>query len=428
LKNRRGFSGFVTAARGAFIPVPALEEVESAAEVALVEEVAYQEHTTCIRLRAALENVYDSFSFVIYGNVVPARQGRTVLYEVLGSGDGSQANQCFRLRQGPLSFYSAPVPSGVEAALAVQVNGVTWHPAPFLYGLEKDSRAYIVRQDARGNTEIIFGDGEHGARLPSGYEQITATYSVGIGPEGNVPAGSLNLLQSALPGIDSVTNPLRPAGGAGPESLERARQNAPLSTRTVERIVSLPDYEDFVRCFAGVGKAQARWLHTSTGDVLHITLADHEGQPVPRTSALYQMLVQAIAENRGTSEPRVCIDSFEPVYFNLRARLRVERDQRSRLRDIEAAVRKEIERSFAFDAREFGLEVSASGLRSLMQAIPGVMAVQLVHLYPSCEQAGLAQVLEAGLARWQAGSLLPAQMLLVNSAPEGIVLDLEVAE
>ena len=87
-------------------------------------------------------------------------------------------------------------------------------------------------------------------------------------------------------------------------------------------------------------------------------------------------------------------------------------------------MRSKICRSFAFDAREFGQDVSASELISLMQDTPGVVAVQLVHLYRSTQDPGLAAVLEASPARWHEGRPLPAQMLLVN-AQTGITLDLE---
>jgi hypothetical protein len=191
-------------------------------------------------------------------------------------------------------------------------------------------------------------------------------------------------------------------------------------------VVSLADFEDFVRRFAGVGKAQARLLHVGPRDVLHITIADTEEQPIPKTSDLYRMLVQAIYENRGTPRPRVYLDSYEPAYFNLRARLLIDPDHRERQRDIQAAVRSRISQSFAFDAREFGQDVSASELISLMQDTPGVVAVQLVHLYRSTQGASLTAALEASLARWHKGRPLPAEMLLVNSQT-GIMLDLGVA-
>jgi hypothetical protein len=427
LRNREGFEGTIPAGTATFVLEPAPEEDRLVAETAVIRRAVESDpdHTT-IELEQPLRYVYDRPSVAIYGNVVHATHGRTVRDEVLGSGAGWQANQRFRLRQGPLTFVSAPTASGLATTLAMQVNGVTWHQVPFLYGLDRDSRAYIVRQDARENTSVIFGDGHRGARLPSGHEQITASYRIGLGPEANVPAGSLSQLQTALPGIESVTNPLPATGGVGPEKLAQARQNAPLTVRAMRRVVSLADFEDFVRRFAGVGKAQARLLHVGPRQVLHITIADGEGQPIPKTSDLYHMLVQAIDENRGTPQPRVYLDSYEPVYFNLRARLLIDPDHRERQRDIQAAVRSRISRSFAFDAREFGQGVSASELISLMQDTPGVVAVELVHLHRSTQGASLAAALEASPARWHDGRPLPAQMLLVNSQT-GITLNVEVA-
>jgi uncharacterized phage protein gp47/JayE len=402
-------------------------EVARVAEVALVQSVDHQNQATSITLCAPLQNVYDPLSLTIFGNVIPATHGRTVPDEVLGSGDGSQANQRLRLRQEPLSFIRASTASGVVAALQVQVNGVTWHPVPFLQGVARDSRVYTVRQDTRGNTNIIFGDGEQGARLPSGYEQVTATYRIGLGPQANMPPGSLNQLQSALIGIESVTNPLAATGGVDPENLARARQNAPFAVRTMGRIVSLVDYEDFVRRFAGVGKVQVRWLRAGSQGVIHLTIAGTEGQPVPENSELYSMLLQAIEENRDTTQPPVYLDTYEPLYFNLQANLIIDPDHWARRRDIEAAVRGKIIQSFSFDARQIGQEVNASRLISLMQDTPGVVAVQLIFLHHSTEDKRLASVLEVRPDGWRQGWPLPAQMLLVNDR-DGITLKLKVAE
>jgi len=52
--------------------------------------------------------------------------------------------------------------------------------------------------------------------------------------------------------------------------------------------------------------------------------------------------------------------------------------------------------------------------------------VQLLHLYLSRDKIQLESVLTANLARWHNGTLLPAQMLLVN-AQTGITLEMEVA-
>jgi predicted phage baseplate assembly protein len=284
----------------------------------------------------------------------------------------------------------------------------------------------MVRQDARGNTNLIFGDGQQGARLPSGREQITASYRIGIGPQANLPAGSLNQLQTGPPGIESVVNPLPATGGVEPEELAQARQRVPVAVRRMNRIVSLADFEDFARLFAGVGKAQARLLHAGQRELLHITIADGQGQPVPETSDLFRNLVQAIDQNRSAPHPEVRIGSYQPVYFNVRARLLIDPDHQERQAAIEEDIRLKISQAFAFDQREFGQDVTDSELITLMQDTPGVVAVELVHLHRSTQTAGLAQVLEANPARWHADGLLPAEMLLVNSQT-GITLNVEGA-
>ena len=55
---------------------------------------------------------------------------------------------------------------------------------PVLYGLGPRSRSYIVRRSDDGVASVIFGDGEQGARPPTGTENIVATYRTGIGRAG----------------------------------------------------------------------------------------------------------------------------------------------------------------------------------------------------------------------------------------------------
>ena len=425
LRNSFGFIGVALAAEDTFVIEHADQEDETIAEEAVIRSAEIYNQASRITLCSPLKNVYDRIDLVVYGNVVPATHRRTVRDEVLGSGDGSQAFQGFRLRQKPLSFISAPTARGAKAALEVKVNGVLWHEAPSFQGLAKDSRAYILRQDAKGNACILFGDGEHGARLPSGYEHVRASYGVGLGPEGNIPPGSLNQLQSSVAGLEGVTNPIPATGGSGPESGDWTRQNAPTAARTIQRIVSLSDYEDFVRCYSGVGKAQARLLHTGSQEILHITIAGPAGEMVPEESNLHRMLVQAIQDNRGRPHPPFIVDSYEALYFNFQARLLIAPDHRERQQDIEADVRKRIARRFGYSAREFGQDASGSELIHLMQQVPGVTAVQLIHFHYATEQPRLASTLDAHPARRHEGRLLPAQMLLANIR-NGIQLNLEV--
>jgi predicted phage baseplate assembly protein len=71
-------------------------------------------------------------------------------------------------------------------------------------------------------------------------------YRHGGGSSGNVAAGTLAVLRSALPGIASVTNPKPAYGGVDGETLDSARRRAALELRTRYRAVTAKDYEFLV--------------------------------------------------------------------------------------------------------------------------------------------------------------------------------------
>ncbi len=88
---------------------------------------------------------------------------------------------------------------------------------------------------------------------------MKATYRRGIGLDGLVRAGQLSTLLTRPPGLKSAINPLAAEGADEPESFANAQQNAPLTVLTLDRVVSLEDYENFSRAYAGIAKALATW-------------------------------------------------------------------------------------------------------------------------------------------------------------------------
>ena len=69
--------------------------------MAVVEGVEGGEGETVLRLSADLSGRYARQTLEINANVARATHGETVPHEVLGSGDGGQANQSLRLRRPP---------------------------------------------------------------------------------------------------------------------------------------------------------------------------------------------------------------------------------------------------------------------------------------------------------------------------------------
>jgi hypothetical protein len=374
---------------------------------------------TKIVFSAALTHTYHRDTVTINANVARATHGETVS-EVLGSGNAGESYQKFLLKKAPLTCVSAPTPSGTLSTLEIHVDGVLCQEAPSFFNLDSDNRSYIVRIDDDSKTHITFGDGKKGARLPTGVENITATYRNGIGPEGEVSAGSLKLLQSRPPGIRSVTNPLAASGAESPEQLSDARRNAPVTVQTLDRIVSLHDFENLARSFAGIGKAQAQALHVGQSRRVHITVATASGSDVRKTSKTFEDLCNAIDSFRDPIES-VEVDGFQLRTFSIDALLII--DKRYFADDVRSQVEASLTDVFSFDNRDFGQPVSAAEVFSVMQSVEGVIAIDLNKLEldnVESDSVSSTTILSSKKARVEGETILQAELLLLD--PGGLKL------
>ena len=241
---------------------------------------------TFVRLATPLAYSYRRATFALHGNVVRATHGET-RRETLGGGDASQSFQRFTLKSPPLTYVSAPTTSGVASTLAVRVNRLRWHETADLPTSLPDARVYATSRDDAEATSVRFGDGVHGARLPSGPDNVTAVYRTGLGSAGNVRASQISLPTDKPLGVKGVTNPLRASGGAEPDTLGQARENAPLAVTALDRLVSVRDYEDFARTYAGIGKAAATTVRDGRRGIVHVTIAGIDDEPIDETSDLF---------------------------------------------------------------------------------------------------------------------------------------------
>lgn len=433
-----------------------------ASEVAVLLRAEPAAGATRLVLTAGLAHRYRPETLAVNANVARATHGETRA-ELLGGGDGSQPFQRFTLKQKPLTYVAAPTPSGARSTLAVRVDGVRWDEVPSLYLAAPGDRVYVTRLADDGTATVEFGDGRlHGARLPTGAQNVAATYRVGTGLEGLVDAGQISLLLTRPLGVQGVTNPTPPTGAADPERLDDARRSAPLTVLTLERVVSLSDFEDFARSFGGIGKAQATWLWDGERRLVHLTVAAADGGPVVAGSALDTNLRAALDAARTVEQP-LRIASFQPRSFGVEARLWI--DPRYRSADVFAAARAALVKTFSFAARDFGQAVTASEVIATLQGVPGVAGavldglalrplltvsppdivirgpIEVAALRPTqavsayaAESATLWEIsglggaalpirrspppsrLPAATARWAGGQILPAELLTVDPA------------
>ncbi|MEE8058314.1 MAG: hypothetical protein V3T17_10830 [Pseudomonadales bacterium] len=374
------------------------------------------EDHTHLYLSEDLHYSYAPATAVLYANVVAATHGESVT-EVLGDGNGTLANQRFTLSKAPLSYLPGATQTGVASTLSIRVNDVLWQETPSLFQSDANSQHYTIRLDEDDQITIMFGDGKKGARLPSGQENIQASYRVGIGDEGEVAPDSLILLQNRALGIKAVTNPVAANGAANPGDLDAARFNAPLNVLTIDRVVSLRDYQHFAQAYTGIAKAQAQILQQSQQSVLQLTIAGEDGDAVEPGSLLYDNLRDTIESVRSPGQI-LNISSYTSRQFNLSAKLLI--DENYIAESVSMAVTSDLQTVFALSQRDFAQAVTAADVIQVIQAVDGVLAVDLDLLYDADDSESFNPILTAETARVDDDEIKAAELLTIN--PAGIQL------
>jgi len=332
---------------------------------------------TVITFKDPLANTYVRSTVKINANVAIASNGQTVT-EILGSGDGTQAFQSFPLHQAPLTYIISDTPSGNLSTLQIYVNAELWTEVPFFYGHGPNEHIYITSQDDSGKTTVIFGDGVTGARLPTGAANISATYRYGIGTGGLVRPNQLSQMMSRPLGVTGVNNPLAATGAQDPETLDDGRGNATLAIMTLDRIVSLEDYQDFARAFSGITKALATWTWNGEQRVVVLTLAGAKGAPVSAGDPTGTALASAITKS---SEPGVAVTllPYLPATFRVTGDVAIDPTFESDV--VMAAVQAAMRSTFSFARRDFGQPVHLSEVIAVIKDVDGVVSVELSQFY-----------------------------------------------
>ena len=383
-------------------------------EVMTIAELRFIDGYTEVTFTESLANSYLRHTVSINANVVEATHGQTKA-EVLGSGDATKTFQEFTLRQPPLTHVPAATASGAASTLSVFVNDILWHEVATLFEAGPDDRVYVTRLDDEGNTTVRFGDGRMGARLPTGQENVTAVYRKGIGLDGLVEPGQITLLPIRPLGVRSVVNPAAPSGAEDRESRDTARENAPLTVLTLDRIVSLRDYEDFARAFAGIAKALATWTWHGHHRGVYITVAGPDGAAIGSDSTTLTNLKDAIAQ---AGDPHVVVEigSYTSIPFQLTAHLRVDPDYQADL--VTAEVERVLREAFSFDRRRFGQPVFHSEVVSLIQAVEGVSATTVGGLFRTGDGAlANPSLIAATPVTGTRAQASPAELLLLDPRP-----------
>jgi baseplate J-like protein len=344
--------------------------------------VTHDRDRTTVTLAANMRFCYDRSTVAVNANVAQGTHGASTT-AILGAGSAATVNQRFKIKSSPVTYVSADTPSGGASTLQVRVNDLLWKQVPSLYDASSTDRYYTAPVNDDGSTTIVFGDGVEGARLPTGQNNVRATFRVGLGAAGNVVSGRLTNLLDRPYGVTGVINPDAATGGQDPESIEDARHNVPLVALTLDRAVSLLDYENFAQAFSGIAKARAEWIPAGTGKGIAITVAGVDGAAVDPGSATYRDLLKSLRDYGDPFVP-IRLDPYVRATFVLGLAVKVadDADPKTVLPAVETSLRS----TFSFGNRSFGQAVSTDEIDAVVQAVTGVDALEVRKLRRS--QAG----------------------------------------
>jgi predicted phage baseplate assembly protein len=166
------------------------------------------------------------------------------------------------------------------------VDGIRWSEVASFYGQPSNAAVFVVSHRDDGSSEVRFGDGVNGARLPTG-GTVLATYRHGAGAA-SPPAGRLTTIRNPQPNLAAVHNPVPVSGGADAERPEDARRNAPATVLTFGRAISAEDYSAVAALAPGVLRARAYWTWDQSRQrtLIKVYVGDDEGATVAATNAL----------------------------------------------------------------------------------------------------------------------------------------------
>jgi hypothetical protein len=309
---------------------------------------------------------------VLMANVARASHGETQRPEPLVGETSKVPLRTTRLRGAPLSYIADGTSPEGKPELDLRVGGVRWHPVSSLYGQGHKARVFTLRETTDGETEVAFGDGQHGAMPQGDPHAIQAIYRTGTGMAGRVRAGQLSVLLEKPPGLSAATNPLDASGAADPEPKGQARQNAPAQLRAFGRIVSLEDFVAVAKATGLVAKAHVTWVWQALERAAHLTVAGPEGAALTADdlALLHDMLNAARLPYR-----RLTIAGLTKIPVVVTARITPAVDAS---RDAaETSARSALRALFEFEHLDIGQAVHASAVYAALHLAPDVGAADV---------------------------------------------------
>ena len=309
----------------------------------------------------------------------PVLAGQTVL--VREDGLVKEDVEAILLEEGPDAVQRLQGPDGT-----VIETWVRWHEVGHFSFSTSRSRHYGID---RTDGSVTFGDGVNGMIPPAGKNNVKCGwYQYGGGARGNVEAGKIVKVRTAIPSVGGVVNPIGADGGSDGEDLAGVRERGPRLIRTRDRAVTAEDMETFVRR-ASPRVARVKCLtvdsplaNASPGIVSMIVVpesAEEKPALAPETAEeieryLLQRAPIGIAEAQG-------IRLVSPSYVRVEAVVTLEHVPVDSKKAVEERVKRRLETFLhpltgGFDGNgwEFGRSVYASEVYQCLKGVEGLVS------------------------------------------------------
>ena len=346
-----------------------------------------------------------------WGGTVPATHAQVVANEFLGQSDGTPG-QRFQLQLSPI-LKRMP-----GETLVVQVEGRSpeaWTEVPDFSDSDSTAKHYTldsIRGELRLGPAVRQPDGTiklYGAIPPRYANMVFRQYRYGGGQEGNVQAGVLNTLKTAIPYVARVANREPAWGGMDAESLESAMMRVPALLRSRERAVTESDFEYLAAQALPAAIGRVRCLQPRPSEagrvapgqvyVLVIPRVAHpEGYLEPDRLVLDQDDVSALKDY--LDERRLLttrLDIRPPAYYWVACRVQLRASPGVPQAEVEADA---LQRLYRFlnpltggpDGKgwPFGRDLYVSDVYQCLQGMPNVQFIRSVQMF-AARPGGVAQ-------------------------------------
>lgn len=333
----------------------------------------------------------------VWPNAVWGVHQRRIERELLGLSDGSPG-QTLRFSRSPVldgetvevrewtgrgNAWRTALAGVVESDLRFERDPATqvvtavwvrWHEREHLHDSTTSDRHYVIE---RATGRLRFGPG-----VPAAGKRVIASYSTGGGATGNVAAGSVRELRTAVPFIAGVQNPIRGEGGAAAEAETAVLMRGAAWLRHRHRALSARDYEWLARdATPEVARARSAPLvgpdgHAQRGAV-SVALAPRTLDARPMPSPELARRVRAYIAERAPAG--VVLRMTPPAYIAVSILATIAPTDPSLAAIVEARVRDALNRFLHpltggpnGDGWEFGEALHVSHIALVIERTPGV--------------------------------------------------------